>query len=79
MAKTASKKKARAKKGKDQHTEAALLIAKALRNRRSIPAALAHPIAGPIMKKLGQTGIKQLSAVAKNQSATVCDQHPSTG
>jgi hypothetical protein len=72
--KVAKQTKSKGSNKQEQYNEAAMLIAKALRDPRSIPAAKAHPIAGPVMKKLGPSGIKQLSQITGSTSNTACSQ-----
>jgi hypothetical protein len=66
----------RIKTAATDHNEAAQVLNAALMNARDKRAARAHPIVGPIMKKLGAKGFKQLSAIAQNQTACPCPPHP---
>jgi len=69
--------KAPNKRAGEEHDEAFRILAGALLDGRKKKAALAHPVVGPIIKKLGPAKFKQLSVMAKNQSSCNCDEHSS--
>ena len=74
---TPKKRQAKATKkraGKD-HDEAARVFAAALMSAKNKRDAEAHPVIGPIMKKLGPKGFAQLSAMAENQKLTSCSNY----
>ena len=54
------------------HNDAMRVLAAALLDGRKKRAAEKHPVVGPLIKKLGDDGFKQLSAIAQNQNECTC-------
>ena len=60
------------------HEESTKVLSGALLDSKKRRAARNHPVVGPLMKKLGPSGVKTLAAMAKNakdQGYCTCPPH----
>jgi hypothetical protein len=68
----ARKRKALEKEPLIDYDEAIKMISAALLDGKKRKSAEKHPVAGPIIKQLGEEQFARLSTIARNQEVCVC-------